>query len=93
MRALHDGRGASRPRRDRKVAAAIKTVAAYLGNTPAVWRASYVDPRVIDRYHAGTAIAATVERVARRGDDAPDLSMPRVRRRVEEAVLDLLHEG
>jgi DNA topoisomerase IB len=93
VRALHDGRGASRSRRDRKVAAAIKTVAAYLGNTPAVCRASYVDPRVIDRYHAGTTIAATVERVARRGDDAPDLSMPRVRRRVEEAVLDLLHDS
>jgi DNA topoisomerase I len=90
---LHDGRGASRSRRDRKVAAAIKTVAAYVGNTPAVCRASYVDPRVIDRYHAGTTIAATVERVARRGDDAPDLSMPRVRRRVEEAVLDLLHDS
>ena len=92
VRALQDGRGASRSRRDRKVAAAIKTVAAYLGNTPAVCRASYVDPRVIDRYHAGTTIAATVERVARRGDDAPDLSMPRVRRRVEEAVLDLLDD-
>ena len=30
--------------------AAIRTVAAYLGNTPAVCRASYVDPRVIDRF-------------------------------------------
>ena len=36
---------------------AIKTVAAYLGNTPAVCRASYVDPRVIDRYRAGATIA------------------------------------
>jgi DNA topoisomerase IB len=30
------------------VSAAIRTVASYLGNTPAVCRASYVDPRVIE---------------------------------------------
>ena len=39
--------------RRRVVNAAVKTVAAYLGNTPAVCRASYIDPRVIDRYQAG----------------------------------------
>ena len=39
-------------RRERAVSASVRTVAAYLGNTPAVCRASYVDPRVIDRYKA-----------------------------------------
>ena len=65
-------RGAGEPRaaREREVRAAITTVAAYLGNTPAVCRASYVDPRVIDRYHAGVTIAATVERLARHGTTA-----------------------
>jgi hypothetical protein len=51
-----------------------------------VCRASYIDPRVIDRYHAGSTIAATL------GHDAlsPDLSDARLRARVEAAVLDLL---
>lgn len=41
----------------RDVSAAIKEVAAQLGNTPAVCRASYVDPRVIDRFTEGSVIA------------------------------------
>jgi DNA topoisomerase I len=72
--------------RERAVKSAVKTVAAYLGNTPAVCRASYIDPRVIDRYHAGATIAPALNRIAR----SPDLADPRVRRRVEGAVLDLL---
>jgi DNA topoisomerase-1 len=77
--------GTSRAARDRQVAKAIKTVAVYLGNTPAVCRASYVDPRVIDRFHAGTTIAGTLGEM--RG---PDLADRRIRRRLEDAVLDLL---
>jgi DNA topoisomerase I len=78
----------SRAAREPAVSQAIKTVAAYLGNTPAVCRASYVDPRVIDRYHAGVTIAATLERL--RG---PDLADPRIRRRIEQAVLELLADA
>jgi len=77
-------------RRERAVSAAIKTVAAYLGNTPAVCRASYVDPRVIDRFKGGLTIPAAVAG-ARNG--GPDLARPRVRRRVESAVLDLLADS
>jgi DNA topoisomerase IB len=40
-------------KRKRAVAHAIKEVAEMLGNTPTVARASYVDPRVIDRYEKG----------------------------------------
>ena len=40
----------------RAVSAAVKEVAGQLGNTPAVCRASYVDPRVIDRFAEGTVI-------------------------------------
>lgn len=85
--ALADARapGTSRPARDRHVAKAIKTVAAYLGNTPAVCRASYVDPRVIDRFHSGTTIAATLQEMR-----SPDLADGRIRRQVEDAVLELL---
>jgi DNA topoisomerase I len=75
----------SRAGRERVVREAIKTVAAYLGNTPAVCRASYVDPRVIDRYHAGVTIAPTLEQL-----DGPDLADRGVRARIETAVLELL---
>ncbi len=78
---------ASRSQRERKVRSAIETVAAYLGNTPAVCRASYVNPRVIDRYHAGVTIAERLDSLPAGG---PDLSKPRTRTQVESAVLDLL---
>jgi DNA topoisomerase I len=73
-----------RAAREREVKQAIKTVAAYLGNTPAVCRASYVDPRVIDRFRAGVTIAEAIGRAG------PDLGKAKVRARVEKAVLELL---
>ncbi|MEA2216395.1 MAG: topoisomerase [Solirubrobacteraceae bacterium] len=85
--AARTGPRRSRGRPDRAVSAAIKTVAAYLGNTPAVARASYVDPRVIDRFKAGTTIAPALGAMNGGG---PDLARPRVRRRIETAVLELL---
>jgi DNA topoisomerase IB len=81
-------RAGSRAARERAVGAAVKTVAAYLGNTPAVCRSSYVDPRVIDRYHAGVTIAATVHELS-----SPDLADTRVRGRIESAVLELLGDA
>jgi DNA topoisomerase-1 len=79
-----------RAARERAVAAAVKTVAAYLGNTPAVCRASYVDPRVIDRYQAGTTIGDTLAALP---SGEPDLADERIRRRVEAAVLQLLSDA
>ncbi len=73
--------------RERQVKRAIEAVAAYLGNTPAVCRASYVDPRVIDRFQAGVTIAPAIGRAG------PELASPRVRARVERAVLDLLEDA
>jgi DNA topoisomerase-1 len=87
--AAHDDEK-TRAARERKVGAAVKTVAAYLGNTPAVARASYIDPRVIDRYRAGTTIAETVQQLP---SGEPDLARPRVRSRVEAAVLGLLADA
>ncbi|MDT5340781.1 MAG: topoisomerase [Mycobacterium sp.] len=46
-------------------AAVMKEVAEELGNTPAVARASYVDPRVVTGYEAGLTIAAAAKRAAR----------------------------
>jgi DNA topoisomerase IB len=42
--------------RQRAVARVVKEVAGYLGNTPAVARASYIDPRVVERYEEGDTI-------------------------------------
>jgi DNA topoisomerase IB len=81
---------ASKTARKRSVAAAIKTVAAYLGNTPAVCRASYVDPRVIDRYEAGATIAPALAELP---DGGTDLADTRIRARVEAAVLELLADA
>jgi DNA topoisomerase-1 len=81
-----DSRKPSRAGRERTARAAIKTVAAYLGNTPAVCRASYVDPRVIDRYHAGVTIADTLDVP----ESGPDLADARVRGRIEAAVVELI---
>jgi DNA topoisomerase I len=82
--AANDTRQASHATRERQVKQSIKTVAAYLGNTPAVCRASYVDPRVIDRYQAGVTIAQAIN------GNGPDLANTRVRAHVEAAVLALL---
>jgi len=79
----------SRPATKRAISRSVKTVAAYLGNTPAVARSSYIDPRVFDRYTSGWTIAATISRLG--GD--PALGDERVRRRIETAVLDMLTEA
>jgi DNA topoisomerase I len=72
---------ASRRGRDRTVRAGYVEVSEALGNTPAVCKASYVDPRVVEHYHDGTVIALPP---TRRSDDA-------MRSALEREVLDLLH--
>jgi DNA topoisomerase IB len=52
-----EARRAGSPTARRKaVTRAVREVATQLGNTPAVARGSYVDPRVVDRYHAGVTV-------------------------------------
>jgi DNA topoisomerase-1 len=66
----------------RAIDAAVKRVAEQLGNTPAVCRSSYIDPRVLDRFRDG----ATID-LNRSG------AMPisaRARTRIEREVLDLI---
>ena len=43
----------------------MKEVSEELGNTPAVVRGSYVDPRVVTGYEQGLTIVAAVRRAAR----------------------------
>ncbi|MFJ2666460.1 hypothetical protein ACIO14_19145 [Nocardia fluminea] len=46
----------------------VADVAATLGNTPAVARASYIDPRVIGCFGEGLTIASATARAARLHD-------------------------
>ena len=66
----------------------MKEVAAELGNTPAVARASYIDPRMLDRYEEGVTITRRLEEAV-----DGDLADPAFRDAVEAAVLDLLEDG
>jgi DNA topoisomerase-1 len=68
--------------RTRAVRTAMSDVAEYLGNTPRIARASYVDPRLIDLFERGTTIAPTLRRTPTSGGVD--------RERVERAVLRLL---
>ena len=51
--------------RRRAIARAVAEVAGYLGNTPAVARASYIDPRVIELYESGITIAPALRDLGR----------------------------
>ena len=54
--------------RKRVQAAIMREVSEELGNTPAVVRSSYVDPRVVYAYENGITIAASARRAARTAD-------------------------
>src|SRR4051794_2187044 len=73
--------------RKRAITRAIKETAYYLGNTPAVCRASYIDPRVFDAYRAGLVIDRDVLAGAL---DAQPGDLPIHHPRIEAAVLDLV---
>jgi DNA topoisomerase IB len=70
--------------RKRAIKRAVDEVAYYLGNTPTVARASYIDPRVFDRYRDGEVIDHRLVAAAPDGD-ATAIQGP-----VERAVLKLL---
>ncbi|MCO5997825.1 DNA topoisomerase IB [Actinoallomurus rhizosphaericola] len=74
--------------RKRAVARVVREVADYLGNTPAVARASYIDPRIIELYENGVTIAPILTRLGENRDFG-DLA---TRGSAERAVLELLTE-
>lgn len=53
------GPKASESSRKRAIAEAMRVAADVLGNTPAIARGSYVDPRLLDRYRHGETIEVT----------------------------------
>jgi DNA topoisomerase I len=72
--------------RRRAMSAAVKEVAGYLGNTPAVARTSYIDPRVLDRFLEGTTIAGVIAHAS--PDEGP--FDPEAQAQLEAAVLELV---
>jgi hypothetical protein len=74
--------------RRRAVTRVVKEVADKLGNTPAVCRSSYIDPRIIDLYEDGRTIAPDLEVL---GEDAA-YGSPAFQGPIEGAVLALLRE-
>jgi DNA topoisomerase-1 len=83
-----DGRGAATKwARKRAIDGAVRGVSEVLGNTPAVARRAYIDPRVFDRYLSGWTIGGEIDRVG------PIGSLTDSRRaRLEAAVIDLLRD-
>jgi DNA topoisomerase IB len=77
---------ATKTARRRAINEAVKRVATYLSNTPAVCRSSYIDPRVIDRFDSGDTTRGALDRITARTDPGqfPD------RERIEAAVLRLI---
>ena len=91
-----DEPGETKTSRKRAIRQAMTEVAEYLGNTPAIAKSSYVDPRVVDLYEDGTTIEAAVRRrypstekrqealeraVLRMLSEAPDSTLRRARSR------------
>ncbi len=70
--------------RKRSVSATMREVSEHLGNTPAIARSSYVDPRIVDLFDGGLVVGGTHRAVA---PGAP------VSRTLERSVLRLLSRG
>ena len=70
--------------RKRAIVRAVKEVSEYLGNTPAVARSSYIDPRVFDRFSDGITIDPAIT-VAEDDESA-------IQGAVEAAVIQLIED-
>lgn len=77
---------ATQTARKKAVTRVVQEVAGYLGNTPAVCRSSYIDPRVIDLFEHGETIWPDLEAL---GEDGV-FGQPATQGAVEAAVLRLL---
>jgi DNA topoisomerase-1 len=72
--------------RRRRINDAVEAVAEFLGNTPAICRRSYIDPRVFDRYRD----RETIKLPSRRLVTAEQVFDPKVQRSLERAVIRLV---
>jgi DNA topoisomerase IB len=78
-----EGAPKSRAAAERAIRAAVKRVAERLGNTPAVARSSYIDPKLLDRFRDG----ATIQLPRRSDQEKVDAKR---RARIEREVLTLI---
>ncbi len=74
--------------RKRAVTRVVKEVAYYLGNTPAVARGSYIDPRTLERYAEGLTIAGAMGQLAESESETENATA--IQGEIEVAVLELL---
>lgn len=77
----------SKTARKRAIRTAVELVSEHLGNTPAVCRASYIDPRVFDRFEGGVVVDCELP-----GDLTDPDRWPRARKSLERAVLTMLED-
>jgi DNA topoisomerase IB len=82
--AAQDDTPESETARKRVVAEVVRDVADHLGNTPAVARSAYIDPRVVERFEADDTIVDALADV-----DLDDLGQG-IPEDLEAAVLDLI---
>jgi DNA topoisomerase-1 len=75
---------ASKTARKRVLTQAYERVSETLGNTPSVCKASYVDPRVVDRFEHGDTVVHALREAAEAPDDRT------AQRALEQAVCQLL---
>ncbi|MQA97817.1 MAG: MFS transporter [Streptosporangiales bacterium] len=75
--------------RRRAVTRAVREVAEYLGNTPAVARSSYINPRVIELYEEDVTVADALGEL---GEHA-EFGVPATQGPVERAVLRMLRRA
>ena len=61
--------GETKASRKRAVSGAMKEVAEFLGNTPALARSAYVDPRVVEAYESGKTITNAARRSFKTTDE------------------------
>ncbi|MFH9851438.1 DNA topoisomerase IB [Streptomyces althioticus] len=75
--------------RKRAVARAAREVSGYLGNTPAVCRASYINPRVVELFEEGVTVAPALPHLGREAAHG----IPATQGVAERAVLTMLRTG
>ena len=84
--AAHADEGETKTARKRIANEAVKHVAEYLNNTPAVCRAAYIDPRVFDAFDSGQTIRTSLKRLGAATEPAEFVD----REAIERAVRKLL---
>jgi DNA topoisomerase-1 len=75
--------------RKRAVARAAREVSGYIGNTPAVCRASYINPRVVELFEEGVTVAPALPHLGREAAHG----IPATQGVAERAVLTMLRTG